>query len=101
MNELAHTIEKEARLVILRTLAEQPDGRLNSSLLQAELADRWAINRTRDWLHVQLAFLADVGAISVSDMGSVKIATLRPLGLDHVERRIRIDGVKILSPAEI
>lgn len=98
---LATIIELEARLVVLRTLAEQADSRLNSSLLRDDLAERWGINRTRDWLHVQLGFLADIGAVTLADMGSVKIATLTARGLDHVERRIVLDGVKRPSPPEV
>lgn len=98
---LASIIELEARLVVLRTLSEQADSRLNSSLLRDDLAERWGINRTRDWLHAQLGFLADIGALTLADMGSVKIATLTARGLDHVERRIVLDGVKRPSPPEV
>lgn len=95
---LAAIMEKEARLVILRTLAEQPDRRLNSSLLRDDLDARWGINRTRDWVHVQLGFLADIGAVLLTDMGTVKIATVTARGLDHVEASIVLDGVKRPSP---
>lgn len=97
---LAQIIEEEARLVILRTLAEQPDQRLNSSLLQADLSERWAINRSRDWVHLQLGELANLGALSVVSAGSVHIATLTQRGLDHVERRTLLPGVKKPSPPE-
>lgn len=98
---MATIMEREARLVVLRTLSEQPDRRLNSSLLRDDLAERWAINRTRDWLHIQLGFLADIGAVALSEVGSVKIATLTARGLDHVEGRIVLDGVKRPSPPEV
>lgn len=93
-------IEEEARLVILRTLAEQSDQRLNSALLQADLAERWAINRGRDWVHMQLAALAQIGAVTTAEMGSVWIAALTARGLDHVERRLVLPGVKRPSPPE-
>lgn len=98
---LSSIIEQEARLVVLRTLSEQPDRRLNSSLLQAELADRWAINRPRDWLHMQLGWLAEMGAVTIADAGSVRIATLTARGLDHVEGRTILPGVKRPSPPEV
>lgn len=98
---LATIIEQEARLVVLRTLAEQSDLRLNSSLLRDDLAERWAINRTREWLHVQLAYLADIGAVTLTQVGSVRIATLTARGLDHVEHRVVLDGVKRPSPPEV
>lgn len=87
-------IEREARLVVLRMLAEQPDGRLNSSLMREELAERWAINRSRDWVHLQLRALEEIDAVNLTEAGSVLIATLTERGLDHVERRVVLDGVK-------
>jgi glutaminase len=95
----AQIMEQEARLIMLRTLAEQPDQRLNSSLLQSELAERWGINRSRDWVHTQLGFLAhEVGAVTLVDAGTVRIASLTARGLDHVERRVVLPGVKRPSP---
>ncbi len=98
---LATIIEQEARLVVLRTLAEQPDRRLNSSLIRDDLAERWAINRSRDWLHVQLGWLAEMGAVAIMDSGSVKIVTLMKRGLEHVEGATVIPGVKRPSPPEV
>ena len=87
-------VEKEARLVVLKLLAEQPDRRLNSSLMREALAESWAINRSRDWLHLQLRFLAEMDAVRITDAGTVLIATLTDRGLAHVERQIVLDGVK-------
>ena len=98
---LTKIMELEARLVALRMLHEQPDRRLNSSLMRDELAERWGINRTRDWLHVQLAYLADVGAVKLTEAGSVRLAELTSRGLDHIEGRIVLEGVKRPSPPEL
>ena len=87
-------VERESRLVALKLLAEQPDRRLNSSLMREALADSWAINKPREWLHFQLRFLAEIGAVQITEAGTVLIATLTDRGLDHVERRIVLDGVK-------
>ena len=67
-------VERESRLVALKMLAEQPDRRLNSSLMREALAE--------------------IGAVTLTEAGSVLIATLTERGLDHVERRIILDGVK-------
>jgi hypothetical protein len=93
-------VEKETRLVVLRILSEQPDERLNSSLIEIQLRESWAINRTREWVHTQLRFLADIGALRVSEAGLVLIAELTRRGRDHVERRIVLDGVKKPSSLE-
>ncbi len=91
-------VEHEARLVILRMLSEQPDLRLNSSLIRDALAESWAINRSRDWVHKQLRALAEIDAVAITEAGTVLIATLTGCGLDHVERRVVLDGVKRPSP---
>jgi repressor of nif and glnA expression len=97
---MSSIIEREARLIILRTLAEQPDNRLGSSLLTTDLAERWAITRSRDWVHEQLRVLAEIGAVRLTDVASVKIAEITAKGLDHVERRIVLENVKRPSPPE-
>ncbi|GHE72232.1 hypothetical protein GCM10019059_34800 [Camelimonas fluminis] len=97
----AALIEEEARLIILRTLADQPDNRLNSSLLRDDLANRWAINKQRDWVHLQLDWLAEMGAVKATRIETVVIAELTTRGLDHVERRTVIPGVKKPSPAAV
>jgi hypothetical protein len=86
-------IRQEARLVILRALASEPDRRLNSSLIVIAL-DQFGINRSRDWVHEELRWLADIDAVRIEDVGSVRIAALSQKGLDHVERRIVLEGIK-------
>ena len=91
---IADVIRSHARLIILRDLAEQPDRRWNSEALREDLEARWAITRSRDWVHDELRWLEDMGAVTLVDTQSVIIATLTQKGLDHVERRIVITGVK-------
>jgi hypothetical protein len=90
-------IREEARLVILRELDQQPDGRLTRELLRLML-EQYGINNTRDWVHDELRWLADIGAVTVASMASVRIAAITAKGRDHVERRILIEGVKRPSP---
>ncbi|MBY6244121.1 hypothetical protein [Methylosinus sp. Sm6] len=91
-------IREHARLIILRDLAEQPDRRWNSEALREDLEMRWAITRTRDWVHEELRFLEDMGAVARVKQASVQIASLTQKGLDHVEGRVVITGVKRPSP---
>jgi hypothetical protein len=86
-------IRQEARLVILRELEEQPDGRLNSELLRLRL-ETFGITKSRDWVHDELNWLADMAAISVVTAGTVRVAAITAKGSDHVQRRIVIEGVK-------
>lgn len=92
-------IRQEARLVILRDLDAQPDGRLNSSLLVTVL-EAYGITRSRDWVHDELRWLSEIGAVRVIDAGTVRVAELLAKGRDHVERRIVIEGVKRPSAPE-
>lgn len=92
-------IEREARLILLKELHQQPDGRLNSSLLR-EALEAFGITKSRDWVHEQLRCLAEIGAVTVAEAGTVRIAAITTKGLDHVERRIVLDGVKRPSPPE-
>ena len=96
----ADKLREEARLIILRAIDEQPDGRLNSSLLRDELDERWGINKGREWVHDELRWLADMGAVRTIIVGSVVIASITQKGRDHVERRAIITGVKRPSPPE-
>lgn len=93
-------IREESRLVILKALAEEPDRRLNSELLRRSL-DAFGITRTRDWVHGEMRFLEQIGAIRVVEAGSVLVGELTRRGDDHVERRTVLDGVKRPSAPEL
>lgn len=82
----------DARLVILKELAVQPDGRLNEALIEKVL-DVFGHKRSREWIRTQLNKLAELGAVELVPAGSVLVACLRRPGLDHVERRAFLDGV--------
>jgi len=88
----------DARLMILRELALQIDGRLNEVVLHRTL-DAYGIRRSRDWLRTQLRSLAELEAVRVEAMGEVMVAQLRRAGRDHVERRGVIEG--IARPADL
>ena len=90
-------LELDARLTILKELALQTDGRLNETILTAAL-DRFGHRRSREWVRTQLRKLADVGAVSIVEAGSVMITTITRAGLDHVERRGVIEGIARPSP---
>jgi hypothetical protein len=95
---MGDVIREHARLIMLRDLAEQPDGRWNSEALREDLELRWAINRPRAFVHDELRWLEMMGAVTLVESASVLIASITQKGLDHVERRIRIEGVKRPSP---
>jgi hypothetical protein len=92
-------IREDARLILLRALSEQPDGRLNSDLLRETLSS-FGISKSRDYVHDELRYLAELGAAKVHEIGSVRIAEITAKGADHVARRIVIEGIKRPSPPE-
>jgi len=95
--DYAEFLEHDARLVILRALNAQVDGRLNETLLAAEL-DRFGYRRSREWVRTQLLKLAELGAVRNAQAGTVMIASITRAGADHVERRSVIEGIARPSP---
>lgn len=90
--------DETARLTILKALAEQTDFRLNETMIQAAL-EIFAIRRGRDYLRNQLRWLEhSAGAVKLREVGTVLIAELTEAGMDHVERRRVLDGVRRPSP---
>ena len=81
-----------ARLVILKALGQQADGRLNETMLVHEL-DRFGHRRSRSWVRTQLLALRELGAVGITEAGSVMVAGITALGVAHLERREAIDGV--------
>jgi DNA-binding GntR family transcriptional regulator len=90
-------IREDARLIIIKELYAQSNYALNDSLLQQTL-ESFGISRTREWVREEISYLANVGAVTKTAIGSVVVATLLPKGVEHVERRLLIEGVKRPSP---
>lgn len=96
MNYEEHLV-LDARLVILKELAAQADGRLNEVLLERVL-DVFGHHRSREWIRTQLRKLEELGAVKIDEVGTVLVAAITRTGLDHVERRSFVDGVARPSP---
>lgn len=97
MSAFDQVMRAEARLIMLRSLDAEAAGRLNSEILRLHL-DSFGIPRSRDWVHEELRWLAEIGAVTLADAGSVRVASLTLKGRDHVERRLVLEGVKRPSP---
>ncbi|WP_018701413.1 hypothetical protein [Amorphus coralli] len=97
---LDRIMREEARLIILRLLNEQSNGKLASSMIQSTLDEMFGISRTREWVHQELRFLADVGAVRLTPATTIVIAEITRQGVDHVERRAVLEGVKRPSATE-
>lgn len=86
----------DARFIILRELAQQMDGTLNSVSLRRVL-DVYFI-RPVEWIDTQLVKLAQLEAIELTRAGDVAIAKITPAGRDHLDERSIISG--ITTPSE-
>ena len=69
------TIRPDARLIILKELVKQVDERLNSAALQRVLRDL-GIDRPRHWVHSEIEWLAEVGAVTLTRADTIIVATL-------------------------
>lgn len=92
-------LEMDARLVILRELAKQVDGRLNEVVITRTL-DEFGHRRSRDWVRSQMQYLEKLKAVKLVASGSVLVAAITRAGMDHVERRIVIKDILRPSPED-
>jgi DNA-binding transcriptional ArsR family regulator len=86
-------IREQARLIILKALAKEVNETSNSDLLRYEL-QTFGLDKSRAWIHDELAYLREMGAITVSEAGTVKVVTLAEKGAEHLRRQIAIEGVQ-------
>lgn len=93
MSDFEHqSVRPDARLIILKALAKQVDERLHSGFIQKELADL-GIDRPREWVHGELDWLQQIGAITLIKRETVVVATLAEKGHRHLRRVIEIEGI--------
>ena len=74
--DMAQRIREDARLIILKELGKQVDERLHSGHLSTAILAYGGIDRPREWVHGELDWLAEIGAVTLTKPGSVVIATL-------------------------
>lgn len=91
---------KDARLRMMQGMALQSDHRL-SDIMLGHVLDGWGHRRSRDYVRTQLRALEEIGALRLLGDGErVMIGELTQAGLDHVERRVILEGVKRPDPGE-
>ncbi|MDS9879385.1 ArsR family transcriptional regulator [Pseudomonas protegens] len=93
MTQYAAFLREDYRLVILRLPVETTGYRANSSVLTMAL-DSFGHTLSRDQVKTELHWLAEQGAITVSDVGPVLVATLTERGQDIAAGRARVPGIK-------
>lgn len=85
-------LEEDARLVMLKELASQTNYTLNETILH-RVIETFGHSRSRDWLRTQLRAMEELGAVTLTQAGTVLIAVISPAGIDHVLRRRVIEGI--------
>lgn len=93
MSHFAEFLREDIRLVLLRLLSEMVAYRANSSVLTMAL-DSYGHTLSRDQVKTELQWLSEQGAIALSDVGPVLVATLTERGQDIAAGRARVPGIK-------
>ena len=93
MTQYADYLREDIRLVVLRLLVEMTAYRANSSVLTMAL-DNYGHTLSRDQVKTELHWLAEQGALTLSDVGPVVVATLTERGQDIAAGRTRVPGIK-------
>lgn len=91
-------VRREARLIILRFLAEETNRSLTSTALTIQANEMFVLNRDRAWIEQEMDYLAAMGAIKLTVGGTVKVGTLLPHGAKHLSWSLTIPDV--LRPSE-
>jgi hypothetical protein len=92
VSDYVERLRQDARLIILKALEKQVNESLHSGLLQQELADL-RIDRDRAWVHGELDWLEQVGAVTLLRADTVVVATLTEKGARHLRRGVAIEGI--------
>ena len=85
-------IAEDVRLIVLRALEDETDLRLNERILERVL-ENFGHRKSREYLRTQLKKLEELGAVRLTEAGSVQVAELLRPGADHLARRLFLEGV--------
>jgi len=90
---LEKVLAENRRIAILRTLNEDQDRQLNTSIIQDFLG---VIGHrcSRDRIETECAWLAEQGLVAVEQVGPVQVVTLTGRGQDVAEGMSVVPGVK-------
>lgn len=97
MTTYTDLLDADRRLVILRSLEEDPGYTLNESVLQSIL-DAMGHRVSRDRVQTDMAWLAEQGLVNITEVVSVKVATITGRGADVACGRVTVPGVKRPRP---
>lgn len=90
-------MEEEARLAILKELSKEDNKAMSSARMQKYLLTRLMIDKPREWVEKQYLYLRDMGAVTIVQADTVKVARLDDRGEFHLKGLVTISGV--MSPS--
>ena len=93
-------LDKDARLQVLRTLANETSGKSSARALIVALEDSGHPPKSEDYVKQQLRHLSEVGGVTLFESGIHLLAEITRAGLDHVARRSVLEGVGRPQPGE-
>ncbi len=85
---------QDARLVLLRVIAEMPSRRANSSVLCTIIDEHYGHSLEVADVKRELRWLEERELVEIETAGAVLLATLRDRGEMVVKGRITVEGVK-------
>ncbi|QIO60676.1 hypothetical protein [Rhizobium leguminosarum] len=91
--DYARLRREDARLIILKEIAQQKNRTLSSGMMDPAL-EQFAIYEDRPWIHQQIDYLETMGAVTVVNAGTVKIVTITNAGMRHLKCQVFIEGIK-------
>ena len=91
-------VTEDLRLVILQII-ERSDGETNTRILGSELPDV-GHRVSADRLRTELAWLAEQGAVTLAEAGSMHVVALTERGADLAAGRTAIPGLRRPAPHE-
>lgn len=68
------------------------DGKIGRATLPELRA--FGIRKSREWVHDELAWLREMGAVTTVAVGTIMVATLTDKGHRHLDREIAIEGIQ-------
>lgn len=95
--QFSELMDSDRRLVILRTLEEDPGYTLNESVLQSFL-EAMGHTVSRDRVRTDMEWLREQGLVTIQEIVSVKVATITGRGADVACGRASVPGVKRPRP---
>jgi len=96
---LADFKREDRRLLILKALASESDYAISDVVMRGLLSE-FGHGISMDVMHADLAWLQDVGLLSIEKAGRVVIATVTDRGVDVAEGRSIVPGIRRPRPGE-